>query len=350
MLNDISSNGNGIVNAVIDLACEQRRRGENVWVASAGGSYRDLLAHHDVHHVLVDNIRQPSALLASASALRQHIRDNSVHVVHAHMNFSTVVARLAVARTPAHLVASAHTAFKRESAVMNLADVVFAFGAAGTRTMRRRGVPAAKLRTLQNGTVGSVRTTTSHRAELPGPGPAIVTVAGMYPRKGIDLVLRSFELLAAEHPTAHLHLVGDGPFRREYERQAAATSCAERVHFHGFQRDVGSFLRAADVFVLASRRDPFPLVVLEAREAGCAVVASDVDGIPEACDGGRAGWLFPVGDVPALSGALSRLLADQQVLAQWRRAARSSLARFTVARVASDVDAGYQTLTGAPAT
>lgn len=340
VLNDVENYGNGIVNAVVDLACEQRQQGHVVWVASAGGSYEKLLAHHGVEHVDVPDVRRPRAVLASARLVRRHVQQHAVDVVHSHMNFMTVVARLAVTGTRAHLVASAHTAFKRESALLHLADVVFAFGEAGRRTMRRRGVPAAKLWTLQNGTVGSVRADGARVAEL--ARPSIVTVAGLYPRKGIDLLIQAFDAVAMAHPDAHLHLVGDGPGRRDYQQQASRTAAADRIHFHGFQMDAASFLRAADVFVLPSRRDPFPLVVLEAREAGCAIIASDVDGIPEACDGGEAGWLFPVDDVWSLTQALSALLSDEAVLRSWQAAAKSSLDRFTIARVAHDVEAGYR--------
>ena len=169
----------------------------------------------------------------------------------------------------------------------------------------------------------------------------------MYPRKGIDLLIRAFEAVSVQYPAAHLHLVGDGPARSEYEQQAARTNVAGRIHFHGYQSDAQSFLRAAYVFVLPSRRDPFPLVILEARQAGCAIVASDVDGIPEACDGGAAGWLVPVEDVAALTRALSTLLGDADALRSWQQTAGTALERFTVARVATDVEAGYRHAMGA---
>lgn len=347
VLNDVRDVGNGIVNAVVDLACEQRDRGHAISVASAGGEYESLLASHGVRHVTVPDIRRPGAVLASGRRLHHVVRESDVDVVHAHMNFATVVGRLAVSGTPARLVATAHTAFKLESALMAMADMVIALGDAGARTMRARGVLPSRMRVVRNGTVGSVRSSGTVAANL--AGPSIVTVAGMYPRKGIDVLLRAFEIVAGAHETAHLHLVGDGPARVEFETQARSTSVADRIHFHGFRADVGAVLRAADVFALPSKRDPFPLVILEAREAGCAIVASAVDGIPEACDGGRAGWLVPVGDAHALATAITTLLRDPACLASWRRAAHTGLEAFSVGRVAADVDAVYaQTLARQP--
>ena len=74
-------------------------------------------------------------------------------------------------------------------------------------------------------------------------------------------------------------------------------------------------------------------------------MASAIDGIPEACDGGRAGWLVPVGDVPALANALDGLLSDPELLLRWRAAAQVSLERFSVARVAQEVEVAYREVT-----
>jgi glycosyltransferase involved in cell wall biosynthesis len=342
VLNDVDKGGNGIVHAVVDLACEQSARGDAVFVASSGGAFEPLLSERGVHHVAVPGIRRLAGLVSSARGLRQLILEQQIEVVHAHMNFSTLVARAAVTRTRARLVASAHTAFKWEAACMGAAELVITFGQAGVSAMRARGVGRSRLRIVCNGIVGSARAVRGEDVEL--ARPAVVSVAGMYPRKGIDVLIRAFQRAAARHPEAHLHLVGDGPMRQLYEEQARQAGLSDRIHFHGFREDVEAVLRAADVFVLASRRDPFPLVVLEAREAGCAVVATAVDGVPEACDWGRAGVLVPAEDDAALATALSMLLDDEATLERWQRAAEHNLEKFTVAQMTSDVAEVYQEL------
>lgn len=345
LVNDVHRAGNGIINAVVDLSCEQAQRGHRVLVGSAGGEYVDLLARHGVRHVAVADIRRPRCALPVSARLRQLIRTDDVEVVHAHMNYTTVVARLAVTRTRARLVATAHTAFKPDAALMASADLVIAVGTAVGEGMRRRGVPASRIRVVRNGTLGSARTV-EHAAPVDLQRPAVLSVAGLFPRKGIDLLIAAFAELAEHVPEAHLYLAGDGPAREGLTAQAAATPAAHRIHFLGFRDDAGALLRGADVFVLPSRRDPFPLVVLEAREAGCAVVASATDGIPEACDFGRAGWLFPVNDVEALTEALHTLLTDSAALAHWRAAASGGLDDYTVVRVADEVDEIYREVLG----
>ncbi|MER3478253.1 MAG: glycosyltransferase, partial [Leptolyngbya sp. ERB_1_2] len=98
-----------------------------------------------------------------------------------------------------------------------------------------------------------------------------------------------------------------------------------------------------DIFVLASRQEPFGLALSEAREAGCAIVASDVDGIPEVLDGGNAGQLVRCGDAEALSRALSSLLQSRQDLEAWKVRAQTNLDWLRVERVHQETLGVYQT-------
>jgi glycosyltransferase involved in cell wall biosynthesis len=85
---------------------------------------------------------------------------------------------------------------------------------------------------------------------------------------------------------------------------------------------VPALLGAADLFVLPSRREGLPIALLEAMEAGLAIVATPVGGIPEALAHGEAGVLVPAGDARALADALAALARDPA-----RRRALSEAAR-----------------------
>jgi glycosyltransferase involved in cell wall biosynthesis len=101
---------------------------------------------------------------------------------------------------------------------------------------------------------------------------------------------------------------------------------------------------AADVFVLASRRESFGLVLIEARQAGCAIVATDVDGVSEALDCGEAGLLVPVRDVQALASALCRILGDEAERSEWKAKARHGIESYCVQQMANEVNAVYDEL------
>jgi glycosyltransferase involved in cell wall biosynthesis len=175
--------------------------------------------------------------------------------------------------------------------------------------------------------------------------PAITTVAGMFKRKGIAELIEAFTQIAPQFPEAHLYLVGNGDDRALFEAQAEATSVANRIHFEGFQPQPQRYLLATDIFVLASHKDPSPLVIPEAREAGCAIVASQVDGIPEALDGGKAGWLIPPKNRGALATTLQQLLSNAVLLNQWKNQANQNLQWLSIERVHQETLTIYQELT-----
>ncbi|MDQ5807092.1 MAG: glycosyltransferase family 4 protein, partial [Actinomycetota bacterium] len=232
-------------------------------------------------------------------------------------------------------VCSVQNEWQRQAVLMRVGDAVVAVSRSNAAALERRGIPGHKLSVVSNGTLGSPRLTDSDGV-APLERPAVTTVAGLYERKGLGELLAAFERLPADLG-AHLYVVGEGPFREELERRIAASPARDRVHLEGFQRRVQPYLRATDVFVLASRKDPFPLVLSEARAAGCAIVGTDVDGIPEALEGGRAGVLVPVGDAAAIEAALLRLLRDDDERRRLGAAARENLewlqARHMAARM-----------------
>jgi glycosyltransferase involved in cell wall biosynthesis len=170
----------------------------------------------------------------------------------------------------------------------------------------------------------------------------------MFKRKGIAELISAFEQVAKRFPEAHLYLVGDGADRVAFETQAAGSSVSTHIHFEGFQSNPKPYLLAAEVFVLASHRDSCPLVISEAREAGCAIIASNVDGIPEQLDEGKAGILVLPGDVMALADAIESLLASSTERDKWKWAARQNIERLTVANMVEEVTAVYRELLEMP--
>lgn len=346
LLNTVRETGNGIINTAMDLAWGQQALGHDVHVASAGGEFESRLRTWGVSHHRLDQRRRPLTLWRATSRLRALLDAHRIDVVHAHMMTGVVLARVARrgrAQGGPLLVGHVHNVYQRSARLMALADITLCCGTMVRAVLLRAGVPAAQLRVVLNGTVGSPR--------LPDPAsvrpaslshPAIVTVAGLNERKGIADLIGAFGLMARAHPSAHLHLVGDGPQREEFESLARRSPAAARIHFEGFQADPTPWLRAADLFVLASRRESFPIVIGEARAAGCAIVATDVDGVPESLDDGAAGTLVPARDPATLAAAMGTLLADPARRARQAAAARVGIDRFRVQRMVAETVALYR--------
>jgi glycosyltransferase involved in cell wall biosynthesis len=345
ILNHVQEIGNGIVNVAVDLACLQAKAGHEVGVASAGGEYEELLARYGARHFKLDQARKPLNLFKAASSYRKIVQEFQPDIVHAHMMTGIVLARALRVGSGYALVSTVHNEFQRSSVLMGLADRVIAVSNAVAQSMIKRGISQKKLRVVTNGTLGSPRTRPLQEYQpLSLQRPAIATVAGMYRRKGIAELIDAFAQIAMDFPQVHLYLVGNGPDRAIFEAQAQSTPVGDRIHFEGFQPEPQRYLKATDIFVLASHRDPSPLVIPEAREAGCAIIATNIDGIPEALDQGQAGVLIPPTDSKALAAALWQLLSDSQALHKWKNQAQHNLNRLNVARVNQETLAVYREL------
>jgi glycosyltransferase involved in cell wall biosynthesis len=345
ILNHIQKLGNGIVNVAIDLACLQAKAGHTVAISSQGGDYEALLREHGVTHFTLDQTRTPGNLIQAAVNYRALIQTFQPDIVHAHMMTGVVLARALRGKANYAIVSTVHNEFQRSAIVMGLADRVIAVSQAVSASMQQRGIPAAKLRVVFNGTLGSPRVRPLKEYQpLPLHHPAITTVAGMYHRKGIAELIAAFSQIATQFPAAHLYLVGNGPDRAEFEAQAQQTAVGDRIHFEGFQPEPQRYLLASDVFVLASHKDPAPLVILEAREAGCAIVASAVDGIPQGLDAGKAGILVPPKNASALAKELSELLENSEKMQFWQSQAQQNLQWLSVDRVSKETYTIYDEL------
>lgn len=332
---------NGHVHAAVDLACAQRELGHEVMIASAGGHFDELLAKNGVETIIIDQRRTPWVLAQAAYRLRQLIARRRFDVVHAHMMTSAVIAAPVCALQRVPLVTTVHNAFERSAVLMGLGRRVIAVSDAVAVSMRNRGVPGSCLTVVLNGTIGTARAKSRSGAKALLEGPAIVFVGGLHARKGVSDLLSAFAKVRLLHPLARLHLVGDGPARAEYTEMARALG-GEAIIFHGAQEDPYAFMLAADVFVLPSHADPAPLVLSEAREAGCAIVATSVDGIPEMLEDGQAGLLVPPRDAEALAEAIIGLINDRPRLEQLRARSQFRIERMTIGRVARETISVYE--------
>ena len=342
ILNDVREVGNGIINTAIDIAWGQAQLGQIVAVASGGGEYEQLLEKSNIKHYLLDQKRTPISLLLAIGRLQNIIKEFQPDIVHCHMMTGIVLAKLLHRPQKFRLVAHIQNVHQPSSILMGLAERTIPVSQAVADDMSKRGVPKEKMRVVRNLNLSSPRLPSIDNCAIAQlQQPAIVTVAGMYKRKGIAELISAFTLVSKRFPTAHLYLVGDGPDRQYFEALAAASSVSDRIHFEGFQKNPQAYMRAAHIFVLASHRESFGIVLVEARQAGCAIIASNVDGIPEALDHGEAGVLVTPGDVKALADALEMLLANPSEQEKWQQAAQQNLDRLTVVKMVEEVMAVY---------
>jgi glycosyltransferase involved in cell wall biosynthesis len=148
-------------------------------------------------------------------------------------------------------------------------------------------------------------------AEAPlieGP-PRILCVAHLYPRKGVDTLLRAFVHLQSR---AVLRIVGVGPERLRLEHLARDLAIADRVHFldHLSLPALTAEYRNATIFALPSAQEGFGIVFLEAMASSLPVVAGRAAAVPEVVAEGVTALLVDPNDEAALTNSLEMLLDD----------------------------------------
>lgn len=143
----------------------------------------------------------------------------------------------------------------------------------------------------------------------PNSGGPILCVGHPYDIKGVDILLKAFNLISHDYPDVRLHIVGHCDDRGPYENLAQGNPL---ISFHKgmFFRDIVSEFENCRFFVLPSRTEGIPRVLLEAMACGKAVIGSRVGGIPEVIIDNETGLMFESGNYRQLAEKMRLLLDD----------------------------------------
>jgi glycosyltransferase involved in cell wall biosynthesis len=187
-----------------------------------------------------------------------------------------------------------------------------------------------------------LRVATRQQLGLSLDQPVLIYAGRLEYEKGVHLAVHALK----EQPgDAVLLIAGAGAYRRAAHALAAESGLSERVRFLGFvsQNELPGILNAADVFVAPTLcQEGLPMSVIEAMACGLPVVATAAGGIPTGVEEGVNGYLFPMGDVAALSERIRRLIENPALRGQLGAMARSRAeTRFDQARMAAGVEAVF---------
>lgn len=140
--------------------------------------------------------------------------------------------------------------------------------------------------------------------------PLILAVGRLIPAKDYATLLRAFSIVC-QKTTAVLAILGQGEERSNLERLAQELEVANRVHFLGFKKNPYSYMARATVFVLSSKREGFPVSLIEAMACGALVVSTNCKSGPsEVIKNGQNGILAPVGNEKEIAKALIKAILN----------------------------------------
>lgn len=313
--------GGGAERAILVVAGHLTKRGHAVelLVAQGGG---DLVPPEGIPFRCFEVKHSRTAIPGLVRHLRA-ARPEVVLTALEHGNFAAVVAsKLSLTGTPVvasfrtHLTAAATRGPRRQRLRLLVARLVLR-GAAEVVAVSRgvaddlRAIdPAINAHVVYNPNVGPALLA---RAAEPlddswvasWEGPILLAVGRLSPAKAYDHLLRAFAEVSRRAPGTGLVIVGQGPLQEELAKQAADLGIGDAVHLPGFRENPLPYMVRCDVFVLSSRREGLPNVLIEAGALGVPVVSTDCPTGPREIIGDKPNArLVPVDDLPAMVDAI----------------------------------------------
>jgi glycosyltransferase involved in cell wall biosynthesis len=175
-------------------------------------------------------------------------------------------------------------------------------------------------------------------ARLAGAAPErrILYVGSLIERKGVDLLLDAFCIVARKDPLAQLRIVGTGPLQLQLLRKAEQAGLRERVSFAGFVEPdrIPEEYALATLFVLPTLEDTFGVVVVEAMASGVPVICSPFAGAADYIVEGESGFIVDPHNTEMLADRIGRLTTEPHLRAKFSQLGRESAAPFDAVTVA----------------
>ena len=339
---------------LIELAREQRARGDEVTIATGGaGPLDDRYREVATRYVRVPSLRRAAGVhdAMAVGAIGRLARGQEIVHPHASKALAAAVLSRPLHRRPvvwtAHGYDSAHADF--DPRVRRTLGGLKAALARGTSAMSvasenvrakalAAGVAQERVRVIYTG-VRQERLLT-----VPPPeGPFTVGAAGrLVPLKGFDRLVEAVGGLAAKGIAVRAVLYGTGPEEDRLRAQIAALGIEDRFAMHPPTADLAGAFAHMHVVAVPSIVDSFPLVPCEAMVAARPIIVSRVGGLPDALEEGVHGWVVPAGDADALAAAIERAAADPAAARRMGLAAREyASGRYRWDRVADEYEALY---------
>lgn len=283
--------------------------------------------------------RRSKPVWQASTALARLLREDRIDVLHTHNTYADLVGLLAAKRCGIRSLITLYVwgdfGWRRnvlqwmDRKMLPFFDLVSAHCKVTYEQTLRFGVPAARLRLHLCGfeaqpyaMSGEERTRERLRRGAEPEALVLINVARLYPEKQQRLLLDLFRVILDRRPEARLWIAGVGPLEAELRAHAASLGLGEAVRFLGFEENLPALLALAEVHVNTSSAEGVPLAICSAMAAGLPVVATEVGGLPEILDEGRAGVLVPFADTSRFIEEVMRMLDEPDRRLQFGRSAQ----------------------------
>ena len=264
--------------------------------------------------------------------MKQYLEKEEIHYVHTHGPRANVYANLLKKFAAFHWIVTIHSdpdydfsgkgiygyfLSRLNINALKQADRLITVSEPLRVRMVERGVEDHKVTTAWNGIDFQVKNKLSYTRQdlgLADDDFVFLMVARLEPVKGHQIALKAFSEIVKVRENCQLILLGDGPLRKELQGLSAELGISDKVQFFGHRNDAELFYRVADVTLLTSLSEGFPLVLLESAREKIPVISTDVGSVGELIKD-EFSWKVKPGCVHALIAAMKdTLICDDEGL------------------------------------
>lgn len=317
-------------------------------VAVTIGDWADINSPMDLAKRVAKRLTDFSGLIR----LCRVIKLNHVDVIHAHQYSAAIPAVCAAQLTGCRVVYTTHvreswrTKFVMDSMFARWTDKIVAVSENDKEFLiKNKGLPSENIVVIKNGIDPTPYLGIGTRAHLVNTPPVIGAVGRLHEQKGHIYLIRAIRQLIDDGLWVSGFIAGSGPLQETLQLEIDRLRLTGIVRLLGHRTDVASLLNACDIFAQPSLYEGLPLSVLEAMAAARPVVATQVDGIPEAVEHGVTGLLVPTRDVQALALGLAQLVRDPDLRMTFGSNARERvLQEFQLTQMGAATEQMYASL------
>lgn len=297
----------GVERHVLWLSTELSTLGHTVSLVTAGGRLEEKLPpgvrviHLPVHR------KNPLTAFFSALRIASIARRETYDLLHAHSRVPAWIAWWASCFSGKPWTVTAHDRYRKNGAIGPFRKADGAICVSEAVCSHLGGFLPVKTAVIRNGIPDPAASWRRKEASVPF---RFLFVGRLTRRKGLHVALSALSAVT-ESPWV-LDILGDGPQREELEAMAANLGLGEKVLFHGFRDEVGTWMAASDCLLFPSFDEGMPLTLMQGIRVGIPVLASKIEPVMELVGSHEA--LLPAGDVPVWANRLLEIFHEGKIL------------------------------------
>ncbi len=314
-------NVGGVETGTVDLAKALKRRGDEPYVISNGGTLVEELVKAGIPHIKLPVHKKSITSFAMIKEVSKFLERERINIIHARSRVPAWIAYLAARRSSCDFITTCHGYYSKHffSRVMGWGKRVIVIShSIGRRMIDDFGVSPERITLIHRGVDLSRYTYAENKYDRVKSGPyKIINIGRITPIKGHEEFIRAIHLLSKRLPNFEVSIVGAPDAGKEsYFRDLKLTTdrlgLSSQIKFLGTRRDIPELLHGADLLILPSKiPEAFGRVLIEAGASGTVVAASRIGGILDVINHEENGLLFSPENYEEMALAMERLLKDR---------------------------------------